>query len=198
MKKIKPLNQLIEIMEIVISDHDISYNEMKNVYTNLRRKNPELFSNTHKEDNKWALRIIKKEDKQYRYRCYVRTVFSCIEGLSFCIKRLALSGYRESEKSIKEKAKTEYEKLSSKKLSVENNIKYSFRLFSKIHSSHTYEIKPGNKEWDNFIKAIKIRHRITHPRTKKDFYVTRNNVEDVETAYNSFIKELGNMIKIWN
>lgn len=192
------LNNLIKVMSITIDDHNISYQETQNVYSNLRKKEPELFIDKNEEGNKWALSTIKKADRQYRYRCYVRTVFSCIEALSFNIKRLALFGYRESDKSIKEKAKPEYKKLINGKLSVEDKIKYSFRLFSKTHSSYSYNIEPRNKNWDNFIKAINIRHRVTHPKTKKDFYLTRKDIKDVYKAYDLFINELNHLISIWN
>jgi len=198
MKDIMLLDKLIKVMSVTIDDHDISFNEIQNVYTNLRKKEPELFTKPMEEGDKWALRIIKKTDKQYRYRCYVRTVFSCIEALSFNIKRLALFGYRESDKSIREKVKPEYKKLSNGKLSVEDNIKYSFRLFSKTHSRYSYHIEPGNKNWDNFIKAINIRYRVTHPKTKKDFYLTRNDIKDVHKAYDLFINELNHLISIWH
>jgi len=195
MKSLKLLDNLINIMEIVDNDHEVSFKEIQNVYQNLYRRKPELFVDKENKNNKPAWSSIKKTDKQYRHRCYVKTVFSGIEALSYCIKRIALSGYLNADKSIKEYAESEYKKLLDKKFSFEEKINYSFRLFSKIHSNYEYEI--GNKNWTDFINTIKIRHRVTHPKSKKDFYLSRKDIKEVNRAYNLFMNELEQLIKIW-
>ena len=200
MRTVKYLDDLIDVLSITIDDHNISYNEIQNIYSNLFKKQPELIIDKKTLGDKWALSIIKKVDKQYRYRSYVRTVFSCLDGLCNCWMNLVLNVYKQSDKKEKENAKIEFEKLTNKnkKLSFSENVKYTFRLVGKILTNNTYLIDfEKNHNWTNFIDSVKIRRRITHPKNKKDFYLSKPNIKTVKEAYDWFTTESYNLINHW-
>ena len=122
-------------------------------------------------------------------RAYIRTVFSFIEGNSYRMKQLWLDCHNKgviqldvrqlidiNEVKIDKNGKAKVSKLSFKE-----SIKSSFSIPSKKFNINN-PLKTNGNDWSNFNEALKIRHRLTHPKTVEDLDVTDQDMLIIENA----------------
>lgn len=120
-------------------------------------------------------------------RVYVRCVFATIEADVFQRKRLALSGhgksYTYSEDELAVLREVQYSarqngtiKKVDKFIPLPTNYRLSYRLAAKVIKS-PFVLDCSGKEWQAFLQAIQIRHRITHPKTGSDIIVSKEDAE---------------------
>lgn len=125
---------------------------------------------------------------QFARRTYIRSIFSCIEGVIWILKDVCfnakpLKGKRTI--SVAEYALLKDESYdlknngetatSSKFLRLSDNIKFTFKTINKLFRSEI-ELKIGKKEWTNFLESIEIRNRITHPKKTTSFTITDEEI----------------------
>lgn len=64
-----------------------------------------------------------------------------------------------------------------KQIVFKNQIKYVFKLFCREYGIENDIFTSG---WDDFVKSIQIRHKITHPKYEKDISISDKELETVE------------------
>jgi hypothetical protein len=201
------LDEFLEILKIVILDVDKSFKDMTNYETNLKKKDIEISErHNHNEDKEWMIKLIKENDLQFRFRNFIRTVFSGIEGICAGLKEIILDSDSDKLK-LKDKLKLQEIRINKKEngdveekplnMSFQKNVKNVLKTFSIVLSNGN-EIDFGGVEWNNFIKATGIRHRITHPKKGIDFYLTHKEVTLVKDSYQWFIKAVEKVQKNWH
>jgi hypothetical protein len=140
-----------------------------------------------------------KEDAPFWRRATYRTVFSSVEALTAHAKmtvlifadkgtifsdaeRLAL---REIEYSIEENGLLAEKKAKIKFLS---NVCFTLSCFARMRANGFKIVKTGG--WDSLTKAVKVRDRITHPKTAADLIISDVEMRHLDEGWNWFGKAL--------
>jgi hypothetical protein len=140
-----------------------------------------------------AIDALAGSDTQFNRRSYVRTVFALIEGETYLRKQYALMMHdlgmirlsdpevallREEQYKLNNKGEPSTQQLF---LRLAENLRYSFRIDAKVHGRE-YKFETQGHEWESFLKAIAIRHRITHPKQFEDFEISDTDLSIVHTV----------------
>jgi hypothetical protein len=138
----------------------------------------------------------KDRDKlsQPERRIYVRSVFATIEAWIYAMKQMALKWHpdpmcptiSEAERAFAQELEyklTDSGEVESRraKISLEVNLRFAFRLFAKS-GYLTSDLDVSGSEWQVFRRAIKIRDRITHPKSVSDLNISDDDFKDVTTG----------------
>lgn len=126
----------------------------------------------------------KDRNSQYLRRCVVRAVFSFIEAAVESIKSELRSSIRcrEFTEPLSER---ERETLGSlhvigprrdKLLSLDQNIKRTFRLAAKIWKLKSFQLNTSGEDFQDFLSAKAARNRLTHPKTFYDIEVNQQDM----------------------
>lgn len=132
-----------------------------------------------------------EEDNQFWRRTYIRALFALAECSVFRMKQVALDIHNlegdvfdEAELAfLKEEDGSEYSlnqkgearKLEKKRfIPFENNVKFAFKMFARAFNSN-YSLSLGDGGWDALRDALKIRHRLTHPK-----FISQLDISDQE------------------
>lgn len=136
------------------------------------------------EDSALAELLLETVDIPFHRRTYVRTIFASIEGSIWLMKQVCLHAVESPdspEMPISEYlllSETEYSlkgngdiKEQAKFLSLTDNLQFVVKVVNYRHSAGI-DLEIGKKTWQNFQEAIKIRNRITHPKSSDDYDIT--------------------------
>jgi hypothetical protein len=125
-------------------------------------------------------------------RLSIRLLISSIESTCYKLKQIALLGYQARGISIEEE---DEQKLSErtkegrpKFLPTDENIKYSFKMLASAFNLKS-KLK-FNKEWQTFLKVLKKRNALTHPKNKSDLSVTPTDHKNAADTLEWFTKLL--------
>lgn len=117
-------------------------------------------------------------------RSFVRNVFSCIEGSTYAFKAWALdinpdSLTHQEVDVIKEKVSflnhNGEAETQTLKIQTLPNIDFSFKILSKVMNIEN-PLDKSNHGWEQLRKAIKIRHRLTHPKSAEDLTISNEEM----------------------
>ncbi|WPX87529.1 hypothetical protein PsasTeo6_13816 [Pseudomonas asiatica] len=128
-----------------------------------------------------------RDDNQFTRRAYIRSIFAMIEGTTWVLKQTLL-------KALEMKGKTfqpgEYELLSDKSYELKengdikeqtkfpklpDNIRFTYKALGK-YTNTEFKVGVGTIAWSNFLEALKIRNRITHPKNPSEFFVSDSEI----------------------
>jgi hypothetical protein len=142
-------------------------------------------------------------DDSYSRRNYIRVLFACINLGIYLLKRTVLVAassksdpltfaelvlLREQTFSLEKNGEV---RMRNKFLGLAENLRFTTRCVEKgFGISLTFD--SGGKGWDAFKRAIKIRDRITHPKTYQDLDVTDEEIElakRVGTWFSEFLTD---------
>lgn len=59
----------------------------------------------------------------------------------------------------------------AKKIGIEENIKATFKMFAEIFDIN-HQLNTSDESWQKFISALKIRHRLMHPKSPSEFHIS--------------------------
>jgi len=152
---------------------------------------------------------------QLARRNYIRTLFACIEGETFCRKQVALVIYEywlSSRKTIFTPAEvallreeryflddTGRAKQGELFLKIEDNLRFSLASYGKAYCSlypkaTISQLDCSVKEWKLFKTIIKCRNRITHPKSVCALNITDEEVQDTDAVLLWYSKGVTNLI----
>jgi len=138
------------------------------------------------------------DSSQYRRRCYVRAFFAYVEGFmsiiaatirfeqergAISLSRQDLALLLDETYSLNEQGKghtrTSYPGFLSK-------FRFLLRL---LPESHGIETAPdyGGTGWDAFVRALDVRHRVTHPKVSQDVDVSEAELSLLHEAAEWFV-----------
>jgi hypothetical protein len=155
-------------------------------------------------DISMSQKMVKKNHDQFWRRTFVRSLFAGIDGINHHMKHLSIlmAKFHEIDLThaeiamLREETYTLNEKgiaISLKsKLRTKDNLCFTVKIFARACNS-AYEINRNCEEWASFSEAIRVRDRLTHPKSSADL-----NISDAElkTAQKTFKWYIANMIKI--
>lgn len=150
------------------------------------------------QDTKTAEELLEQTPAQFARRAYIRSAFAYIEGSVWILKRACLGaaaslGHRVfstaeyallSEESYELKGSGEPSVLA-KHLRLPENIKFTNKALTKFFGA-SVSLTDSSQSWSNFLEAIKIRNRITHPKNMHDHDVSDKELETCREATHWF------------
>jgi len=126
-----------------------------------------------------------EDDIEIHRRELIRSCFSAIEGLFFLMKKSFLEHPNAEQLfSIHERAALldeSYQVKDNGKVASQtryfplpNTYKFLLGLAERVHAVYRYKtINPHS--WNSFLKAVNVRHRLTHPKYVTDLQVSRKD-----------------------
>jgi len=148
------------------------------------------FHTVQLSDNRESLNVL---------RSYIRAVFSYIEGNVNGFKSISLKisneeygiQIKENEerklRNVKLDKQTEEERESY--ITAKDNLSLALKSISTQHECD-YVLNKQSNDSQNYLTSIKIRDRLTHPKSIQDFKVSEEDLAIVESTYNWFINEI--------
>lgn len=137
-------------------------------------------------------------------RLIVRSTFAFIEAVVFSIKAIAAQNEVGGPVSTADKliaAEATYE-LSEKgelivrpmKLRLAPNVRYAFRLFKNCYEVPT-DLDVTGEGWQSFLRSIKVRDRITHPKGIDDISISDEELMDVAESLSWFRENVSGLME---
>lgn len=128
-------------------------------------------------DAEAADRLLDVSDTQFSRRAYYRSIFAATEGIIWLIKQVCLKatpiggGDRRIEVAEYSLLRDQTYDLKSngevvtqaKFLRLPDNFRFTVNVFNKLFQSGI-DLEVGQTNWNEFLEALKVRHRITHPK----------------------------------
>ena len=145
-----------------------------------------LLLKTLLDDSISLLKLTIDMGEQVLRRSYIRSSLAGVEGAVWVLKQMA---------SISKEAEPPYTgeeqallcdiayilkdngiiKEDAAKISLKTNIKFTFRMLSRLRSCG-FELDLGGNGWPKLQAAIKLRDRITHPKTLDNLDISENEL----------------------
>jgi hypothetical protein len=142
-------------------------------------------------------RLNKEGGGQYWRRALVRAFFAKVEGVIYCMKRIAYScrfqpGVEFSdgelmvliEKTYQPNDKGEVDE-QRMQTSMKNNIKFAFRAYARAHLAD-YKLNVGDNGWNDFRNSLAVRDRLTHPKEVRNLEVSDEELKCLQRAFDWF------------
>tara|TARA_R110001583_G_scaffold194643_1_gene366076 strand:+ start:587 stop:1087 length:501 start_codon:yes stop_codon:yes gene_type:complete len=117
-------------------------------------------------------------------RTYIRTVFALVEGTSHLLMTSALRFDELRENSALTSGDLDFLVGRSKKTTCD-----TFKSAVKVHAKARnleLQISFGSQGWEQFRKAVDLRHQITHPKSLETLNITLDDLKVVEEAMDFF------------
>ncbi len=137
-------------------------------------------------------------------RLFVRSCWAMIEGEVFCVKQFALRACELGGKSLSanehiflseiritvdENGIAELERVHERTLS---NLKRTLRIaVSKFEAGWTPDF--SGQDWKALFCSLKLRHRITHPKTVGELMISDSELDIHKDAFMWFLKTFGEL-----
>jgi hypothetical protein len=141
------------------------------------------------EDAATAEAMLDQSDTQFSRRAYVRSIFSSTEGIIWLIKQVCLKapvvgGVRRMEAGEYALLQDQgYDLKNNGEIAVQmkflrlpDNFRFTVRVFNRLFRA-TIDLEVGKQPWSEFLQALKIRHRITHPKDVDSLEISDSEVE---------------------
>jgi hypothetical protein len=141
--------------------------------------------------------LIADSESQFWRRSLIRADFAYLEAICFQLKRLCLtetiiknaeisidfstaelSLLKEETYNIDDNGRAQS---SKSKIRTADNLLFAIKMVAKLTSTDV-DIDKSSKEWSDFKAAIKIRDRITHPKTALDIEISDNEIRNLQTS----------------
>lgn len=142
------------------------------------------------DDALWAEKALEANDSQATRRAYVRSVFAVMEGTVWILKTTILSaaGRAENRHFLK---RGEYELLSDKSYELKNNgqvreqtkylrlhenVRFTYSIIER-YTGTSLSLGVNTSDWNDFLRAIEVRNRVTHPKTAAEFSISDDEIQ---------------------
>jgi hypothetical protein len=147
-----------------------------------------------------------KDGGPFWRRTLVRALFAYIEGSSYRLKQVAppVAEYNSVALSKAETALLTEESydlndkgeaiIKKAKLRTAENLLFSVKIVSKAAKS-TYEIDKSTEGWSAFKETIKIRDRITHPKSTEELNISDNELKVIMKTMTWFAASINNLLE---
>lgn len=141
-----------------------------------------------------------KEQTQFWRRTHVRQVGASIESVSYSLRRMAIdaveSGFLDLEPGALQLLQERRYSLDKGKINfktafnkVEENVILGFRYAARAGYS-AFEIDTSKKFWNDLLLFIKLRNRVTHPKSLADLHVSEEDHQFTTVVLTSFVEQV--------
>lgn len=159
-------------------------------------------------------KMLKKTTKPFWRRTLVRSLFACIEGINHHMKSVAIglaevnsvkltraeyAFLREETYNLTDKGDAKVELRS--RLRTADNLLFTLKTTARAAKS-SYPVDKASEDWCSFKEALRIRHRITHPKSSGDLELSDAELRVVQKTikwyFTSVNDVLSIMVKLFN
>ncbi len=140
------------------------------------------------DDVRSAEEYLDANDSQFARRAYVRSLFAFFEGSVWILKQVVLQAAKESKRplfstgeysllrdvSYDLKANGDIRK-SDKFLRLPENLRFTHKIVNRVFSG-SVDLQVGTKPWNDFLHAIEVRNRVTHPKRLDEFLISDSEI----------------------
>ena len=141
------------------------------------------------------LPLLDKTKSNESNRTYVRSFISMVEGITFRTRQILLERYLEkkidltpeqiivlSEISVELKDNGSIKK-RQKFYDLKSMMLFTYKTYCGLYNKlNTYEKYLSDSKFNDFNESIKMRNRITHPKTGKDIFINGKDIQTVMSA----------------
>ena len=126
-------------------------------------------------------------------RALIRALFAEIEGITAAMRQVVLWAHDRGEYSLSE---IEYVNLAEKYRfnKLKDNFSLAFKYFTLLVNSQ-YSIDKSTSQWRTFLRSIKIRDGVMHPKTPLGFGVSGDASLDIEQTVHWFNETYRELIR---
>ncbi|MBI4811273.1 MAG: hypothetical protein HY800_07535 [Ignavibacteriales bacterium] len=159
--------------------------------------------------------MVQNYDNQTWRRAYARAFFAMVEATLYNLK---IGMFFAQHPLVEEEIELLFGKRKSispstlrpVRMTIVENLTKTFSMYASIHCSN-YQLRINTKGWQYFLKSIKIRRRVTHPKSVKEFELSNKEISIliqtkewylinlmrlVESSYKSLRAEINGPIKM--
>ena len=145
--------------------------------------------------------VLGKSDHPLTRGAYVRAVFALLEGMTYAMKQVALdyrwhlrNPFSDTEVAILQEKNYSLNDTGQVSVRTANlpflpNLRFAFYAFCKSHNA-SYSLPVTGKGWHALQHALRVRHRLMHPKSADDLLVKNAEMEDVDTAFRWFVSNV--------
>lgn len=154
------------------------------------------------EDAAEAEALLDEKDTQFFRRAYIRSIFALIEGTIWLIKQVCLKakphrGHRFidvaeyallTDQSYELKNNGE-PSVQTKYLKLPDNLRFTAKVVQRLFQA-TLDLGVGTTKWENFLKSVRVRNRITHPKTAEELTIKDDEIslcKEVSSWFNDLV-----------
>jgi len=154
----------------------------------------QLFLSTLWEDVNTALDSVRDNDTQYNRRALLRVFFSAVEGETHHLKQLILERvdanpalHSTSELAILREEAYQLDRrgrvvVKPKFLPTSDNLRFALKLFVR-ETLPDFDLAADQLGWEAFTSSLRVRHRVTHPKSNLDLQITDHELHQAKRAY---------------
>jgi hypothetical protein len=149
-------------------------------------------------DAQAAEKLMEQTETPFARRTYVRAMFAYVEVAIWVIKRTCLlaagksptANFTLAEQALLADAAYDLKSngeptTQTKFLRLPENLRFAIRISNRLFGARI-EVRRGEKDWQSFMDAIRIRHRITHPKDLGAFDVSDDELKTCKEACHWF------------
>ncbi|MCC6208645.1 MAG: hypothetical protein IT488_10905 [Gammaproteobacteria bacterium] len=139
--------------------------------------------------------MVAYDDLQLYGRAFIRAMFAHVEGVTYLLRQVVLWAHDRNELELSE---TELARLSEtyKFNTFKDNFQLGFNHFAATLGS-TYQPNKTDPRYQSFLRAIKVRNAITHPKFPAGFGISGDALRDAQLGllwfHESFQSLLGSL-----
>lgn len=138
-------------------------------------------------DAEMSEKLLTERDDQFSRRSYIRASISAMEGIVWLLKQICIKASKEAhfglsfgEYAMLVERTGEVEpngevKLRTKLIKLESNLLFTVRMCNRIFRT-SVDLRCDTASWEKFRKTIKIRNRITHPKSIEELHITDGEI----------------------
>ena len=146
-----------------------------------------------RDDLGFAEQDLQQEDTQHRRRAFTRTLIAYVEAQTHALKGLAILMHEgnpltftraelamlyEEQYFLKENGGAVQKQ---RLMRLPENVRFSFEVHAKAFQSD-FALDTSSAGWESLRSAIKIRNRITHPKSSADVEISDNDINCLRKA----------------
>jgi hypothetical protein len=153
-----------------------------------------LWGSFHNEQVR-LLPLIDKTQGNESNRTYVRSFFSMLEGITYRTRQILLERYKEknidltpeqiivlSEISVELKDDGSIKK-RQKFYDLRSMVLFTYKIYCGLYKKlNIYKKYLSDSKYNDFNESIKMRNRITHPKSGMDVFITVEDIQKVISA----------------
>lgn len=142
----------------------------------------------------------KNYSNQFWRRTSIRTLAAAVDGIIFCLKRLAFADagiFKLTLNDMETFLLMEQQPVTAGKkprfLRFQDNLKETFRVFAKVHKT-TCVADFNEKGFDDLSKTYELRNRVMHPKSSATFSIRDDETKRAGTGLGWFHSEIDRLL----
>jgi len=126
-------------------------------------------------------------------RALIRALFAEIEGTTAAMRQIVLWAHERGEYTLSD---IEHATLSEKHRynTCKDNFTVAFKHFTLLFDSR-YAVNKNSQEWNTFLRSIKVRDGLMHPKSPLGFQVSGDMAKDINETLHWFNQTYSDLIK---